>query len=170
MSFLPPDFDGPELLETDRFRIRPLTIHDVVKDYDAVMTSREHLYQGCLGLAGELCWEEYDALPTADRQTECLLAEPPREAASRCSARRPVQQEDCGSPHPCGTYGGARPAKMRDSTALDRRSLIRMRALVKSSQAHRTASDQRKCWSLRLDVQPNLVGPFGMRSWGRFVL
>jgi hypothetical protein len=44
MRFLPPDFDVPELLETDRFRIRPLTIHDLVKDYDAVMTSREPLW------------------------------------------------------------------------------------------------------------------------------
>jgi hypothetical protein len=44
MRFLPPDFDVPELLETERFRIRPLTIHDLVKDYDAVMTSREHLW------------------------------------------------------------------------------------------------------------------------------
>jgi hypothetical protein len=35
MAFLPPDFEVPELLETDRFRIRPLTTHDVVKDYDA---------------------------------------------------------------------------------------------------------------------------------------
>jgi hypothetical protein len=32
MTFLPPDFDIPELLETDRFRIQPLTIHDLVKD------------------------------------------------------------------------------------------------------------------------------------------
>jgi hypothetical protein len=45
MRFLPPDFDVPELLEIDRFRIRPLTIHDVVKDYDAVMTSRQHLWE-----------------------------------------------------------------------------------------------------------------------------
>jgi hypothetical protein len=45
MRFLPPGFDVPELLETDRFRIRPLTIHDLVKDYDAVMTSREHLWE-----------------------------------------------------------------------------------------------------------------------------
>src|SRR3712207_589978 len=44
MAFLPHEFVVPELLETDRFRIRPLTIHDVVKDYDAVMTSREHLW------------------------------------------------------------------------------------------------------------------------------
>jgi hypothetical protein len=42
MSFVPPDFEVPELLETDRFRVRPLTIHDLVKDYDAVVTSREH--------------------------------------------------------------------------------------------------------------------------------
>ena len=45
MAFVPPDFVVPELLETDRFRVRPLTIHDVVKDYDAVMTSRESLWE-----------------------------------------------------------------------------------------------------------------------------
>ena len=43
MAFLPPDFVVPTLLETDRFRLRPITIHDVVKDYDAVMTSAAHL-------------------------------------------------------------------------------------------------------------------------------
>lgn len=39
MSFLPGDFEPPKLLETERFRLRPITIHDVVKDYEAVMTS-----------------------------------------------------------------------------------------------------------------------------------
>jgi hypothetical protein len=29
--------------ETGRLRVRPLTIHDAVKDYDAVMSSRDHL-------------------------------------------------------------------------------------------------------------------------------
>jgi hypothetical protein len=43
MRFLP-DLDVPELLDTDRFRIQPLTIHNLVKDYDAVMTSREPLW------------------------------------------------------------------------------------------------------------------------------
>jgi hypothetical protein len=43
VRFVPREFIVPTLLETDRFRIRPLTIHDVVKDYDAVMTSVEHL-------------------------------------------------------------------------------------------------------------------------------
>ena len=37
------DFDVPELLETERLRLRPLTIHDVVRDYDAVMSSEERL-------------------------------------------------------------------------------------------------------------------------------
>ncbi len=37
------DFQVPALLETDRIRLRMLTINDVVKDYDAVMTSIEHL-------------------------------------------------------------------------------------------------------------------------------
>lgn len=44
MSFLPKDFVVPTLLETERFRLRPLTVHDVIKDYDAVMSSREHLW------------------------------------------------------------------------------------------------------------------------------
>lgn len=42
-SFLPQNFDVPEQLETDNFRIRVLTVNDVVKDYDAVMSSLEHL-------------------------------------------------------------------------------------------------------------------------------
>lgn len=45
MSFLPDDFVVPEVVETDLFRLRPITIHDVVKDYDAVMSSRDHLWQ-----------------------------------------------------------------------------------------------------------------------------
>ena len=30
-------------METDRYRLRMLTVHDVVKDYDAVMSSVDHL-------------------------------------------------------------------------------------------------------------------------------
>ncbi len=41
---VPREFTIPTLLETERFRLRPLTIHDVVKDYDAVMTNRNHLW------------------------------------------------------------------------------------------------------------------------------
>jgi hypothetical protein len=33
----------PAGFETPRLRVRPLTIHDVVKDYDAVMSSRREL-------------------------------------------------------------------------------------------------------------------------------
>jgi RimJ/RimL family protein N-acetyltransferase len=47
--FVPPDFDIPKTLETSEFRLRMLTIHDVVKDYDAVMTSAAHLQQLYLG-------------------------------------------------------------------------------------------------------------------------
>ena len=45
MSFLPPDFVVPVAVDTDGFRMRMLTIHDLVKDYDAVMSSREHLWR-----------------------------------------------------------------------------------------------------------------------------
>jgi hypothetical protein len=42
-KLLPKDFQVPEVLETDRLRLRMLTVNDVVKDYDAVMTSIKHL-------------------------------------------------------------------------------------------------------------------------------
>ena len=41
-----------------------------------------------------------------------------------------ARRRTANSPHPCRTYGGARPAERLDSTALSRRSLIRMRPLV----------------------------------------
>lgn len=41
--FVPADFQVPLVLENKHFRIRTLTINDVVKDYDAVMTSIDHL-------------------------------------------------------------------------------------------------------------------------------
>jgi len=47
-SFVPENFKVPEKLETDNFRLRKLIVNDVVKDYDAVMTSIDHL-QGVFG-------------------------------------------------------------------------------------------------------------------------
>ena len=41
--FVPKDFEVPASLETSSFRLRMLTVNDVVKDYDAVMSSLEHL-------------------------------------------------------------------------------------------------------------------------------
>ena len=46
--FVPPDFVVPLRLEHPDFILRPLLISDVVKDYDAVMSSIEHL-QGTFG-------------------------------------------------------------------------------------------------------------------------
>lgn len=44
MAFLPRSFIVPERVVTDAFCIRSITIHDVLKDFDAVMSSREHLW------------------------------------------------------------------------------------------------------------------------------
>lgn len=41
--FVPVDFKVPDTLQNEHFRIRMLTVNDVVKDYDAVMSSIEHL-------------------------------------------------------------------------------------------------------------------------------
>ncbi len=46
--FIPNDFVVPEGYTTDTFIVRPLLISDVVKDYDAVMSSVEDL-QGIFG-------------------------------------------------------------------------------------------------------------------------
>ena len=41
--FVPTDFEIPARLETAEFKLRMLTVDDVVKDYDAVVSSVEHL-------------------------------------------------------------------------------------------------------------------------------
>ena len=43
--FVPDDFDVPAILETDRLRLRMLTVNDVVKDYDAVVSSTGNLFK-----------------------------------------------------------------------------------------------------------------------------
>jgi hypothetical protein len=43
--FVPDDYEIPAGLETDEFRLRMLTVNDVVKDFEAVVTSAEHLKQ-----------------------------------------------------------------------------------------------------------------------------
>lgn len=44
MPFLPTAFQPPSAVEADGFRLRPITIHDAFKDYDAVMSNRERLW------------------------------------------------------------------------------------------------------------------------------
>lgn len=41
--FIPVGFKIPEKLENEHFLIRMLTVNDLIKDYEAVMTSIEHL-------------------------------------------------------------------------------------------------------------------------------
>jgi len=41
--FVSNDFSSPEKYEADKFLLRTLTINDVVKDYDAVISSVGHL-------------------------------------------------------------------------------------------------------------------------------
>ena len=43
MPFVPRDFAVPERLDTAEFRLRMLTVRDVVQDYDAVSSSTAHL-------------------------------------------------------------------------------------------------------------------------------
>jgi len=42
-NLVPEEFEVPASFEAPTFRLRTLTVNDVVKDYDAVMSSVEHL-------------------------------------------------------------------------------------------------------------------------------
>ncbi len=42
-SFIPADYKVPDTMQTEHFRIRMLSVNDVVKDYDAVMSSIDHI-------------------------------------------------------------------------------------------------------------------------------
>jgi hypothetical protein len=73
--FLPREFVVPTILETERFRIRPITINDLVKDYDAVMSSVAHL-QASFPLWGwptEDMSLEFDLMELGWHQKEALL-------------------------------------------------------------------------------------------------
>ena len=48
------DFSVPTGLVTDQFFLRMLTIHDLVKDYDAVVSSTDHLKRTFSGISGSL--------------------------------------------------------------------------------------------------------------------
>ncbi|MCU0307312.1 MAG: GNAT family N-acetyltransferase [Thermoleophilia bacterium] len=43
-AFLPHDHPVPPGISAERFTLRPITVHDVVRDYDAVMGSQAHLW------------------------------------------------------------------------------------------------------------------------------
>ncbi|MBT9312986.1 GNAT family N-acetyltransferase [Leptothoe kymatousa] len=43
VAFIPSDFEVPAVLETAEYRLRMLTVNDVVKDFEAVVTSADHL-------------------------------------------------------------------------------------------------------------------------------
>ena len=57
MPFLPTEFTIPAVVQTERFRMRSITIHDAFKDYDAVMSSRAHLWRRFGAIWG---WPEAD--------------------------------------------------------------------------------------------------------------
>lgn len=63
--FVPPGFIVPEVLEKDNFRLRMLKATDAEKDYDAVMTSIDHL-QGVFGKNS--AWPSKDLTLEQDRR------------------------------------------------------------------------------------------------------
>ncbi len=76
MRFLPKEFNNPPKIETNDFIVRPITINDVVKDYDAVMSSRDHLWErfgGSWGWPPEDLSIEQDLIDLAWHQKEAQI-------------------------------------------------------------------------------------------------
>ena len=96
--------------------------------------------------------------PHAPRMLRLSSNREPIEPASR---RRPPAGEDGrDSPHPCAIHGSARAAERLDSTALGRRSLIRMRPLVRVQPGPRMGTvTSRNAGHCALRRPPNWVGP-----------
>jgi len=79
MPFVPADFDVPQTLEAAGFRLRMLTVNDVVKDYDAVMSNVDHCKTIWPGLGWPegltqvafpgrgIAWEAWKAIPLERR-------------------------------------------------------------------------------------------------------
>src|SRR5215207_7823441 len=86
---------------------------------------------------------------------------------SQRAARRGIAAGH-SSPHPCGTYGAARPGKMLASMAVGRRSLIRMTALVQVQPGPRqrglTCGNAHPLMAVDLDCSCESPGHSGLRA------
>lgn len=116
---VPDDFDVPLALDRPRFRLRMLTIHDAVKDYDAVMSSVEHLRVAYSGESGgtwpegltleenliDLAWHQrefglrtsfaYTAMaPGEERCLGCVYVMPTRKRGHDCKVTLWVRADE----------------------------------------------------------------------------
>lgn len=117
--FVPPDFPVPTRLETPEFTLRTLTVDDVVKDYDAVVTSVAHLktiWPGGTWPEGltlrqnlvDLGWHEKEfqmrqsfaytvVSPTEDRVLGCVYVNPSHKAGHDAVVHLWARQSELGS-------------------------------------------------------------------------
>lgn len=121
MTLVPPDFTVPTHLETATWRLHPITIHDVVRDYEAVMTSQPELWQQFGDLWGwpspdlsfeqdliDLAWHQKEAQkrrsftyamvsPSGTRQLGCVYIEPPIQSGCDASVLYWVRTSELAS-------------------------------------------------------------------------
>jgi Acetyltransferase (GNAT) domain len=120
MPFLPREHPIPAGLEHERFRLRPITINDVVKDYDAVMTSAETLRKRfpLWGWPAEdmsleedmidLAWHQKEAQlrrsfnyavmsPDESRLLGCVYVDPPEKAGADADVAFWVRDDEAGT-------------------------------------------------------------------------
>jgi len=63
VPFVPVGFQVPATLGTKEFRLRMLTVNDVVKDYDAVRVAREWPFKKVTFPGRDIAWEAWQAIP-----------------------------------------------------------------------------------------------------------
>ena len=120
MAFLPRGFEPPELVERPDFRLRPITVHDVVRDYDAVMTNRGHLWDRFGDVWGwpaadltleqdliDLAWHQKEATlrrsfnyavltPSESALLGCVYLDPPEKAGAEADVAFWIRPDAAG--------------------------------------------------------------------------
>jgi hypothetical protein len=121
VAFLPEDFEVPALVAGLRFRIRPVSAQDVVRDYDAVMSSRERLWAQFGGVWGwpradltleqdlvDLAWHQKEGelrrsfayavlTPDETRLLGCVYIDPPEKAGADADVSFWVRADEAGT-------------------------------------------------------------------------
>ncbi|MGW0589413.1 GNAT family N-acetyltransferase [Streptosporangium sp. NPDC002607] len=121
MSFLPRTHEIPAGVEHERFRIRPITVHDAVRDFDAVMSSAARLRERFPLWGGwplddmtlednliDLAWHQKEALlrrsfnyavmsPDGSRLLGCVYVDPPERQGADADVSLWVRADEEGT-------------------------------------------------------------------------
>jgi hypothetical protein len=96
MAFLPADFEVPTLLETDRFRLRPISVDDLDMDHE-VEQDRKDLRWHEEEFERRSSFDDAVMAPDESRLLGCVYADPATEAGSDAEVHLWVRSSEAGT-------------------------------------------------------------------------